>query len=94
MRALRKPTDLVEDVFSLCISRVADPQLKMRLQSVSPEIKAAAARFDAAATAGELYKLGPTSGVRDVTAEEMIAVYSGRMAKKGQPNLFIRVTVA
>lgn len=85
MRATRKPTDSVEDVFSLCISRVADPQLKARLKSVAPEVKVATARYDAAAAGGELYKLSPTSGVGDATTDEMITVYGGRMAKKGQP---------
>lgn len=85
MRALRKPTDLVEDVFSLCISRVADSTLKARLQAAASDIKTITARFDVAAASGELYKLTPTQGVGAVTTEEMIAVYVGRMAKKGQP---------
>jgi hypothetical protein len=85
VRALRKPTELVEDVFSLCISRVADATLKARLQAAAPDIKTATARFNELAASGEVYELTPTSGVGAVTTDEMVAVYVGRMAKKGQP---------
>jgi hypothetical protein len=91
-RAKPRPTDnsgnplTPVEVFRLCISRVRKRQLKARLQAVAPLIGAAAQEFDAAADAGTLHTILREAIVGgDVTNEEMVKVYTGRMLPTRQP---------
>jgi len=86
MRVLPKPTAVPADVFTTCISRVADSALKAKLTAVTPLIAAASMEFDSAAQNSVVYCLQVKKGVgAKVTGAEMSAVYTGRMAKKGSP---------
>ena len=86
MIKLDRPIQEAEDVFTTCISRVRDAQLKARLAGVTQAVVAASAEFDDAATHTRLHQITPqvlVGGV--VTQAEMEAIYTQRMAKKGAP---------
>jgi hypothetical protein len=86
MRILPKPTAVPADVFTTCISKVADARLKARLTAVTPLVAAAAVAFDTAAQNSRMHSLQRQEIVgASVTAAQMSAVYTGRMAKKGSP---------
>jgi hypothetical protein len=86
MRSLPQPPDDAGSFFQLCISRIKDRDLKRRLSAVQPVVAAAATEFTARARATELHQLRPHIGTGlDVTTAEMVAVYTSRMAKTGQP---------
>lgn len=86
MRPLPKPRTDAGDFFSTCLSRIRDPDLKARLTAVKGQIVAAASGFDAAVEATQLHQLSPHTGVGPhVTTEEMVNVYTSRMAKQGAP---------
>ena len=86
MRKLKKPTRTGSETFITCISRVNNPDLKVRLEAIAPEVEDASIAFDAAATRHSLHELPREVLVGgNVTAEEMGAVYTQRMVKKGSP---------
>lgn len=86
MRKLPKPLDDAGDVFVTCISRirnnVKNNNLKDRLALVKPNIVAAAVEFESAASTNTLHTLMPQDNIGSVKREEMINVYTERMAKK------------
>jgi 5-methylcytosine-specific restriction endonuclease McrA len=86
MRTLPKPAAVPADVFTTCISRIADAALRGRLTAVTPLITAAAAEFDTAAQNSTTHRIRAQAKIgRSVTTKEMSAVYTGRMAKKESP---------
>lgn len=91
MQTLPKPVDhqgnawMPAAVFALCISKVRNPALRRRLMAIRPLIEAAGTAYDAAAAAATLHEVARAANVGAVTAEEMVAVYTDRMAKKGRP---------
>jgi 5-methylcytosine-specific restriction endonuclease McrA len=86
MRKLTKPLDDPGSVFLTCISRVRNIGLKSRLTSVEATIVAAANEFEAAASTTTLHTLLPQNDVNGiVTKQEMLEVYTNRMAKKDAP---------
>ena len=86
MISLNMPTDNAIDTFELCISKVRNIGLKARLTSISADIENYADVYDDAATNARLHTLVAHKHVGVViTKKEMGAVYTGRMAKKGQP---------
>ena len=72
MIKLDRPTYEAGAVFTTCISRIRNPQLKARLEGVLQVVIDASAEFED--MVGNL-----------VTQAEMEAVYTDRMAKKGAP---------
>jgi hypothetical protein len=83
MRHLDKPRDDPTDVFRLCISKVEDSTLRTALESITPEIRAAAEEFNAAAQAVALHTVKSQDAVGGkVTAKEMGDVYTQRMVRK------------
>lgn len=86
MIKLDRPIQEAEDVFTTCISRVRDAQLKARLEGVTQAVVDASVEFDGAATHTRLHQIAPHGLVGGVvTQAEMEAVYTQRMAKKGAP---------
>lgn len=86
MRSLPKPDEKAGEVFALCISRIRNQDLRQRLTSVTNLVTTAANDFDNAAFSTSLHALLLASNtVGKVTKEEMIGVYTGRMAAKGMP---------
>jgi hypothetical protein len=86
MRKLEAPTDDACDVYTLCISRVRKRALRVRLQRVLPDIRAAASALSAAGAGRTFYRIPIANNVGGiVSTQEMSAVYDSRMAKKGAP---------
>jgi hypothetical protein len=73
-------------VFKLCIGRIRDAGLKVRLESIADVIGRASVQYDTCASTGDLHQLTPDSDVAAcVTNAEMVAVYKGRFAASGSP---------
>lgn len=86
MIKLHRPVQDAGDVFSTCISRVRNAQLKARLEGVLQAVVDASAAFDDAASHTRLHQIIPQDTVGGlVTQAEMEDVYTNRMAKKKAP---------
>lgn len=86
MKKLTKPELNAKDVFSRCISRIRDEDLKNRLTSCSNTVEIAANEFDQKAPAVELHTIQSSDNVDNtVTSDEMKSVYTQRMVKKTSP---------
>ena len=86
MRRINKPNYSPKEVFLLCVSRVRDPKLKARLETVADDIAERAKEYDERAAEAGLYTLpehDDVSGV--VSGQEMQGVYTSRMARKRAP---------
>ncbi len=82
-----EPPDLdASQVFAQCISRVRNPALKARLESIEPHITQASDTFSDLATQVRLHEFVRENVVGGVvTTAEMEAVYSQRMVPKTAP---------
>ncbi len=85
MRKIHKPTEDPKNVYLTCISRVRNPGLKGRLESIADDIKEAAEHFDDVGSRREFYTLLEHNNVAGVTQAEMEKVYTGRMVPQGTP---------
>ncbi|EMS0914357.1 HNH endonuclease [Salmonella enterica] len=86
MKKLLKPNDSALDVFQVCIDRIRDEDLKRRLIACSQEIQDSSIEFDAKASNAQLHTILSKDNIATVvTANEMKAVYTNRMAKKLAP---------
>jgi hypothetical protein len=86
MWKLDRPRNAADQVFTTCISRVQNAELKARLQGAMQAIVDASAAFDDAAANTRLHEIARHDVVGgNVTREEMEAVYTQRMARKGAP---------
>lgn len=80
------PDLLPGDVFAACISRIRDPRLKLKMESIAHLVVAASADFDRLATQTRLHQFVRQAVVGGVVSTaEMEAVYTQRMAKKSAP---------
>jgi 5-methylcytosine-specific restriction endonuclease McrA len=73
------------EVFKTCISRIRKSDLRTRLTVIEPDISQAAIDYDRAGSPASLQTIPRHTHVGEVTKEELMSVYSGRMAKTGQP---------
>ena len=85
MWRVEKPEMDVGETFTTCISRVRDSVTKRRLTAILPDIEAAAADYVDKAENGGLHLIPQQKVIGAVPGNEMIKIYDGRMAKKGQP---------
>lgn len=85
MRKINKPTDDPKYVYLTCISRVRNPGLKGRLETIADDIKEAAEHFDDVGSRREFYTLLEHNNVAGVTQAEMEKVYTERMVPRGTP---------
>src|SRR6266571_1397377 len=92
MRSLPKPTDddgveyVAGAVFKICISKVRNPDLRLRLRSVEADIAAAEVQYAASAAAAMLHTVPRMNNVAGrVNKDEMVRTYTGRMVAKSQP---------
>jgi hypothetical protein len=96
MWTVNKPTVTAEYTFATCISRIADAGLKGRMDRAKILVTTASASYDAAAKRTELHLIPQTAsiglipeavsvGPGIVSCDEMISLYTGRMAKVGAP---------
>lgn len=80
------PNLLPGDVFAACISRIRDPGLKLKMESIAHLVVAASADFDTLAAQTRLHQFVRQAIVGGVvTTAEMEGVYTQRMAKKSAP---------
>lgn len=81
-----RPVFDAEHTYTLCISKVQDDDLKTRLTEITDNVVDASATYAECAESEELHLVPQTHGVGGrVTTEEMVAVYSYRMAGKVGP---------
>lgn len=86
MIKLERPILDAEDVFTACISRIRDQNLKQRMVKVTDTIVGASEEFDDAAARNRLHLIARQAMVGGlVSTAEMEAVYTNRMAKKDAP---------
>jgi hypothetical protein len=82
MHPLKPPKFSAKVVYSACISRIKDQKLKKKLLAIIGDVAKFDTRYRAAGRKAILYKLLPHDGVGEVTRDQMIKVYTYRMAKK------------
>ncbi|NDU85379.1 MAG: hypothetical protein G3H99_02050 [Ferrovum sp.] len=88
MRYLPPPTDenthafAADDVFETCVSMVKNLALQARLRTIRPDVETKAADYDAKAANKQLYLIQPHAQVGAVSGDEMVKVYTLRMAQK------------
>lgn len=86
MIKIQQPELDVGEVFSTCISRIRNNDLRLRLNFIKPDIINASLLFEQLATSKHFYQFVRKDVVGvNVTTEEMEKVYNGRMAKKNAP---------
>jgi len=88
MRKLQRPSYLISDVLSTCISNYQDKDLVSRVESVTDLIKEASETFESKVISKSLHTLEPhdSEGVAGVVStQEMKNIYNDKFAKKGQP---------
>lgn len=86
MWTLPKPTYSAADAFEVCISKIRDKDLKIRMTSITQAIADAADDYDDAAGLAELYLIAEVDHVDAlVTAKEMVKLYNFRMVAKTAP---------
>ncbi len=86
MRKIDLPEFTAADVFSTCISKVRNKDLKTRFQAILPHITSAEEKYRKLATDSKLYTFkDDLCSKTNVTLEEMKAVYTQRMANSGGP---------
>lgn len=86
MRKIDPPTLTTADVFSTCISKVRNKDLKNRFEAIIPNITFAEEEYRKLATESRLYTFkDDLCSKTNVTLEEMKAVYTQRMANSGGP---------
>lgn len=90
MLNLQRPTQSAGEVYSICIRRVRNQELKRRLEGISQDIVDAASAYEVAALRTRLHMIpAHDEGVGTVTKEELSAVYTSRMAQKDAPGRFV-----
>jgi 5-methylcytosine-specific restriction endonuclease McrA len=86
MWKLEKPTRTAEETYLACISRVKNPDLRRRLNFIKEDVVQASVAFEDAVVTTRLYTLRSSDNVAgQVSKDEMVAVYTDRMAKKDTP---------
>jgi len=86
MWSVTKPQLDPGDTFDLCISKVKNKALKTRFEGIRQTIVNDSAAFEVRAAASELHLVLQASTVDgQVTKDEMVALYDGRLAGKKGP---------
>jgi hypothetical protein len=86
MRKLEEPKLSAIDVFTTCISKVRDKNLKKRFETVIPDIASAERKYKTLAGKSKLYTFTDDLCLqREITIDEMKAVYTQRMANSNGP---------
>lgn len=101
MRKLPLPSDEngnvydAGEVFSRCIARIRNADLRSRLASVKEKVSASASEFDEAARNAKTYTLSRGDDLDGiVTDAEMVAVYDDRMVKNSGRDVYDRIFLA
>jgi 5-methylcytosine-specific restriction endonuclease McrA len=86
MWRVERPVFDAVDTYRKCISKVRETALSERLRSIVTDVADSAAEYANCAQAAALYAVSQTSGmIGNVSVDELVAVYTDRMAKKDAP---------
>ena len=86
MRRVNRPSFEVGPVYRLCISKVGDVNLKMRFENCEALVITASREFEEKGKQGNFHQLESDTTISGlVTSNEMVSIYTNRMAKKGSP---------
>ena len=86
MKRMNKPNDNAMEVFTLCISKVKNVNLKRNLGDIKQLINQAAIEYDEHAQNADLYLVPQSININDnITKVVMEKVYTQRMAKASSP---------
>lgn len=85
MRRIDPPVHCVRPTLTLCVSRIEDPDLRSRAESVADILEAGEAEYRAQAASNTLYLQSAATHVGTLTNEEMESLYDQRLSKKGHP---------
>lgn len=86
MKRMNKPNDNAMEVFTLCISKVKNVNLKRNLGDIKQLINQAAIEYDEHAQNADLYRVPQSININDnITKVVMEKVYTQRMAKASSP---------
>lgn len=86
MNKLEKPKESVKEVYAACISKVADANLKAKLQACSAEIEQDEEIYDGKGINGKLREFPQKTTVNgNIDIKEMKKVYTYRMVDLKQP---------
>ncbi|WP_449542689.1 HNH endonuclease [Enterobacter ludwigii] len=94
MKRMNKPNDNAIDVFTLCISKVRNANLKKNLGDITQLINQAAIEYDQHAQNADLYLVPQSIDINEnITKVVMEKVYTQRMAKESSPgrNIYDRL---
>ena len=90
MKTVKKPNISARDTFQTCISIVKNPDLKARLNACENLITGAETEFDTKIRTKNIHTIKKEDVVNgNVTAKELVNVYTQRMAKKDVPGRII-----
>ncbi len=90
MWTVQSPTFSASETFEICISRIRDSALRVRLTSIAPIIAVAADDYEVRGEARTLNLIAASGSVGGiVTRDEMVDVYDQRMAGKAGPGRWI-----
>ncbi len=83
MRKIDKPNFVAADVYTICVDMVRSVELKNRLRACVALITQATEEFDLKITKGQMHTIAREETVNgNVTCDELVGVYTGRMATK------------
>lgn len=96
MRSLPPPTTSAREAFAASISRVRDPALLARLNSIQDDIARASSKYELLAKAGDLHRYPLENGIGTVSTEELVNNYEQRFAAKDSPgrNIYDSIKVS
>ena len=85
MWAVPRPGFDAGETFMVCIGRIRDRALGLRLRAIRNEIEAAASDYVHLGERCELYLVEQRRLVGDVSSEELVRAYDGGLARLGHP---------
>lgn len=83
MHQLAPPKFGAKAVFTACIKQVADKKLKNNLTAICDDIGKCDVKYRRAGRSATLFKIAVHDTVGAVSCDDLVKVYTGRMAKKG-----------
>jgi len=91
MRVLHKPQLSIVEIFYRCVDATTDAALRVRLQSITPEIEAAYAAYDTAAPLARLHTISQRDVIAGAVPRRKCPIYTiDRWWQEGaQPTAFI-----
>lgn len=86
MRTIVRPLNEVSQVFLTCVQNTRNKYLKKKLTNTLPQLKQSQKEFDIKAGSNKLHKIKPVTKFHSgLMPEQMVKVYTNRMARKKSP---------